>query len=112
MDTRTTFVETLIERVEVYGKTTLELSKLKVLQTISTIATSLISNVSFMVMFLFCLLILNIGFALFLGEQLGKSYYGFFVVAAFDFVIALVFRSYMKSWIKKSISEFMISQVL
>lgn len=112
MDTRAAFVETLIERVEVYGKTTIELSKLKAVQTITTIATSLISHVSVIVMFLFCLLVLNIGFSLFLGEQLGKSYYGFFVVAAFDFVIAIVFRSYMKNWIKKSISEFMISQVL
>ena len=112
MDNQTAFVETLIERVEVYGKTTLELSKLKALKTITTMATSLVSNVSVIVMFLFCLLVLNIGFSLFLGEQLGKPYYGFFVVAAFDFVIAMVLRSYMKSWIKKSISEFMISQVL
>ncbi len=105
-------IEILIERIEAYGKTTYELSKLKVLETTIHVATSFLSRLSVIVMISFFILILNIGVAIWLGELLGKMYYGFFIVAAFYLVAGVVLNIFLHKWIKKPISSFFIKQAL
>jgi hypothetical protein len=112
MNDQVEVVENLIERIEAYTITTLELSRLKALKTAIVFATASVSHVLVIIMFLFSILSLNIGFALYLGEQFGKAYMGFLAVAVLDIVLALIFRLYLQRWIKKPVSDFMISQVL
>lgn len=112
METTTSSIETLVERLEVYGKTTYQLSKLKVLETMISILTSLISRVSVVIMLSIFVLILNIGMALLLGEWLGKMYYGFFIIAAFYLLVGLILHFYLHKWIKKPLSNFIITQAL
>jgi len=57
-------------------------------------------------------LVFNIGIALWLGELLGKSYYGFFIVAAFYLIAAIVLHFFLLRWIKKPMSDLIISQAL
>lgn len=103
---------TLFEKVEELGITTYELSKLKALETTTVVATSLVSRLSVILFISMFTLILNIGIALYLGELLGKSYYGFFIVAAFYLLAAIVFYFFMHKWIKKPLSNLIISQAL
>ena len=105
-------VESFFEKVEEYGKTTYELSKLKVLATTISLVTLLVSRVSVIVMFGLFALVLNIGIALWLGELLGKSYFGFFIVAAFYLLAGVIFSFFLQKWIKKPISDLIIAQAL
>ncbi len=105
-------IEQLVERIEAYGRTTYELSKLKVLETTIHVATSFLSRLSVIVMISFFILILNIGVALWLGERLGKLYYGFFIVAGFYLFAGIVLNMFLHKWIKKPISSFFIKQAL
>jgi hypothetical protein len=91
METIRTVIETLYERTEEYSKTSLELAKLKSLLFV---------------------LVLNIGMALWMGELLGKSYYGFFIVAGFYLIAGFIFHFFLHNWIKKPVSKLIITQVL
>ena len=112
MDEQTGLIESLIEKGEQYGKTTLELLKLKTLDKSADVASNL---VSWLIVFIFAVLfflILNIGVALWLGELLGKSYYGFFIVAGFYALLALIFSIFRKQLIKNPVNNSIIEQVL
>ena len=108
MDTPTSSMESLFERIEAYGKTTLELTKLRALDTVIFVMTTLISRLGVAAMVAMFFLVLNVGIALYLGEQLGKSYYGFFIVAGFYALAGLLMHSFLFDWIKKPIHEMII----
>ncbi len=112
METPSAIIETLFERAEAYGRTTLELSKLQLLEKSTHVATSLISRLSVIFTLVFFIFILNIGVALLLGDLLGKLYYGFFIMALFYLVAAIVFYFFLHKWIKRSTSNLIISEVL
>jgi membrane-bound ClpP family serine protease len=112
METPSNSIESLFERVEAYGKTTIELTKLKTLETTTAVATSLASRLIVFLMIAFFVLVLSIGVALFLGDLLEKSYYGFFIVAAFYLILGLILHYNLSKWINKPIGNFFISQFL
>jgi hypothetical protein len=112
MESQATLMESLFARVEAYGKTTYELSKLKALETTTVILTSLVSKISVILIISMFALVLNIGIALFLGEILGKSYYGFFIIAAFYLIAGIVLHFFLHKWIRKPLSDLIITQAL
>lgn len=112
MDTPTNEFESLFERLETYIKTSYELAKLKALESITIVVVSLISRLSVIIMFSLFALVFNIGIALYLGELLGKTYYGFFIVAAFYLIGGVIFKLFLYKWIKKPLSDLIITQAL
>jgi phosphoglycerol transferase MdoB-like AlkP superfamily enzyme len=112
MDERESLIESLIEKGEQYGKTTLELIKLKTLDKTASVASDLVSWLVIVIFATLFFLILNIGIALWIGDLLGKSYYGFFVIAGFYAILALVFSVFRKQLIKKPVNNSIITQVL
>ena len=112
MEDQASLIESLIEKGEQYGKTTLELLKLKTLDKSADVTSTLVSWLIVVIFAVLFFLILNIGVALWLGELLGKSYYGFFVVAGFYAILALLFGIFRKSLIKKPVNNSIINQVL
>ncbi len=112
METTANSIESLYERAEAYGKTTYELSKLKLLETSTIVATSLIARLSTMLMIAMFSFVLSIAVALWLGDILGKAYYGFFIVAGFYLIAGIVLHFFLHSWVKKPISELIIKQAL
>jgi hypothetical protein len=112
MENKMNFIEPLYERVEAYSKTSLELMKLKVLDKTAGITSTFVSRVAFILMLCMFAVTASIGAALWLGEILGKSYYGFFCVAAFYIVMAGVLYFLLHNWIKKCVSNSIISQML
>lgn len=101
----------LFERAEDYGKTTFELYKLKFMDTASLVVTSFVSRLSVMIVIAIFAVMLSIGAALFLGELLGKTYYGFFIVSGVYLIAAIVMRVALFDWLKAPISESMINQL-
>ena len=112
METPASQMESLFERVESYSKTTYELSKLKLLETTTQVVTSLVPRLSVIIVFSLFALVVNIGLALWLGELLGKSYYGFFIVAAFYLVAGILLHFFLHNWIKRPVSDSIIKQAL
>ncbi|MDD3721833.1 MAG: hypothetical protein PHW92_04990 [Lutibacter sp.] len=112
MSTSKSLIELLFEKIEEYGKTNYELIKFKLLRTVAIIVPSLISRLIVVLLFFFFALILSVGIALFLGEIFGNLYVGFFIVAAFYLVIGIVFYFFLYNWIKKSIGDSIVKQIL
>jgi len=105
-------IESLIERTTQYGKTSLELLKLKAVYKTSDVISSLVPNSIIVVFFLSFMFFLSVGLALWLGEILGKTYYGFLIVAVFYGITGILFYIIMHKWIKKLVCNNFIKQVL
>jgi uncharacterized membrane protein len=101
----------LLESAEDYGKTTFELYKLKFMDTASLVLTGFVTRLSVMIVITLFVLMLSTGAALFLGELLGKTYYGFFIVSILFLIASIVMHVALFDWIKGSISESMIKQL-
>jgi hypothetical protein len=104
--------ETLLERATGYGKTSLELAKLKTLEKTSDVISSFIPHSVVFILFSSFMLFINLGLAFWIGEILGNTFFGFFVVAAFYGIAALVIYFLMHKWLKKHIYEYFIKQLL
>lgn len=105
-------IEALLGKVEVFGRTTFELSKLRALDATTRVVTTLITKVSVVLVLSLFVLVFNIGLALLLGDVLGKTYYGFFIISGFYLLVAAVLHFFMHGWIKRPITELIISQAL
>jgi len=112
MESNKELFESLLEKVTEYGKTNFELIKLKVLDKASDVVSSLIPHSVVFVFIASCLLFINLGLALWLGEILDNVYYGFFVIAAFYGITGLVIRLFMYKLIKRIVCDYIIKQML
>src|SRR5450759_4931848 len=109
MDEQSGLIESLIEKGEQYGKTTLELIKLKTLDKSADVISNMVSWAIVIVFVVLFFLILNIGVALWIGELLGKSYYGFFAVSGFYAILAIVFIIFRKQFVKNPLNNSIIN---
>jgi len=112
METPASSIESLFEKAETYGKTTYELSKLKLLQTTTVVVSALLARMSVIIMICMFVVLMSLGAAMYLGEVLGKLYYGFFIVAAFYLLAGIVLHFFLHKWIKELISAVIIKQAL
>ncbi len=112
MEDKALFIEPLVERAEKYGKASYELVKLKAIYTTTKIASTVVSRGIFILIVSMAIIVLTIGVALWLGDVLGKSYYGFFCMAAFYAIIGGILYYYLHNKIKNCISNSIISEML
>jgi len=111
MEDNAKLIESLLERAVEYGKTTFELGKLKALDKTSDVVSSFVPHSIGIVLFASCMLFINLGLAFWIGEMLGKTYFGFFVVAAFYGFLGMIIYFFMYKWLKKLIRNYIIKQV-
>jgi len=112
MDENAKLIESILERSAEYGKTTFELVKLKALDKTTDVISSLFPNSIVFALIVVFMFFLNFGLALWLGDILGKIFYGFFVVAGFYGILGIVLHLFMHKWLKKVAGNFFIKQVL
>lgn len=107
-----TTIETLIDKAETYARTTFELAKLNAVdKTADLISSAVAGIVTFIVVGTF-LMLFNLGVAFYLGDMLGATYYGFFIVAGFYLLVALLLILFKNQWIKLPISNSIITGIL
>jgi hypothetical protein len=99
-------------KVEHYTGTSLELAKLKVIDTSADVLFSLISRSTIAIVFVIFLLLPNFGLSFWLGELLGTFYFGFFIMSAAYLILSMVLYSYKNHWIKIPVSNFIITKML
>jgi uncharacterized membrane protein YqjE len=112
MKTKINFAMPLVESVKQYIKTRCELAKLKAADKAADLITQLAFCLFLAVILLFFALTFNIAIALWLGELLGKNYYGFLVMATLYVVIAIVVYIFRNKLIKEPLKNFIIPQLL
>jgi len=105
-------IKELIEKSEAYIKSSIELIRLKAIDQIAEIASSLVSKIVvilFIAMFFFTF---NIGVSLWLGAILGKNYLGFLIISGVYIFFGILFYIFREGWIKTPLSNSIITQAL
>ncbi len=90
MDTQKNLIDPLLEKAEAYGKTSFELLRLKALDKTADVTSTLLSRFLFILLAAVFAFTINIAVALWIGDMLGKAYYGFFIVAGFYAIAAII----------------------
>ena len=112
METPAHAFEGLFEKIETYGTSSYEIAKLRSLETSTLVASSVVSRLAVIIVFSLFILFVNIGIAFYLGDLLGKYYFGFLIVSGFYLITGIVLHFFLYKWIKKPLSDFIIMQVL
>jgi hypothetical protein len=111
METKDDLLEPLIERIEQYSKTNLKLLKLKSIEKAADIGSILIFRIILIFVLSFFVLSINTAIALWIGYLLGKSYYGFFIIALLYGLIGVILY-FIHPSIKARITNSIIAKVL
>ena len=114
METNATTNENLnlYEKAEDYAKTSLELIKLKTISAAADALSTVTSRIAVGAVVAFFTLFLNIGLSLWIGKELGEYYYGFFIIALFYLIVAIIIHKAQYSLIKTPIGNMIISSIL
>jgi fatty acid desaturase len=112
MDEKAKLLESLLESAKEYSRTSLELIKLNVIDKVAEILSSAIPLSVVIILFSSFLLFLSVGLAFWLGDLTGKIFYGFFIVAGFYILLAVIIHFLMHKRIKKVIGDYFIRQLL
>lgn len=111
MENKTGLIEPLFEKVEQYSKTSIELLKLKAIDKISTVASSIISQLFLVIVFSLFIIVLSIASAFYFGDLLGEVYYGFLVVAGFYGTVGIILVL-MQAFIKVRLNDVIVKKFL
>ena len=112
MEGKNNLLGSLLDIATDYRETSIELVRLKVLDKTTDIVSSLVPLSIVIVFFLSFLLFVNLGIAFWLGEILGKTFYGFLVVAGFYIIAALLSHIFLYKWIKRLVGDYMVKRLL
>jgi len=99
-------IESLFEKAEEYGKTRVDLLKYKYIDNISDIVSALLNSLLSRAILLVFSVTLSMGIALWLGDILGKNYYGFLILSGFYAILGIilsVFSSRIKTYFKNKV---------
>lgn len=103
-------IEPLLEKAQAYTTNTIELLKLQAMERTAKVGTSMITRLILTVVVSFFIITVNIAIALWLGEMLGKAYYGFFVVAG-CYALAAVILVAARPFVKKRVHNAVVRQM-
>lgn len=112
MEENTNLIDELIEKTVDYGKSSLELAKLKALDKTSDGISSFLAHSAVIVILVAFMFFISLGLALWAGKILGEIYFGFFAVAGFYGITAILIYFFMLKWIKKCFSNTFIKLML
>ena len=111
MENNTSPIEQLIEKAEVYGKTSLKLLKYNAIFKSSDLVSNLAVKLAIALALVMFSLFVSIGLALWIGKELGETFYGFFIVASVYLLIGMMVYLLRNSLIKNPVSNFIISRL-
>jgi succinate dehydrogenase hydrophobic anchor subunit len=101
-----------IAKAEIYSKTSLEICKYNTIYRSADLFSSIAVKIFLLSIFVLFSLFLNIGLALLIGEYLGQSYYGFFIMAGFYVLLGFIFILFQQELIKNPVCNFIIKKIL
>lgn len=105
-------VDLLFERSKLFVTGHVELYKLKSVEKVSNLMSSMVYGLVLMIVFSIVFIMANIGLSIYLGTILFNPYLGFFIVAGFYIFLGLVIMIFRNIWIKKPIKNSIINHML
>lgn len=112
MEDNSKLIEPLFEKATDYGKITYELIKLKAIDKTSDMVSSVVPIAFIVILVALFLLFISLGLAFWLGDVLGKTWYGFICMGLFYSITALFIRLFLDKWIKKHLRNYIIKLAL
>lgn len=112
MENNVTPIELLFQRAEDYSKTSLTLLKLNAVDKSANMFSYLMIKLTLLLVFTLFLLTFSIGLSLWIGELLGKAYYGFFVVTGLYILAGSLVYIFGSNWIGTPIRNAVIAELL
>jgi len=105
-------IDNLLSDAGDYIETRTTLWKLKAIESLSDVSGELVSGMGMIVISSFVIIIFSIGIALLVGDWVGKSYYGFFIVGGLYTMIGLILYARRGRWLKEPFSNMLIRKIL
>ena len=105
-------IDILLSDAGDFIETRTNLWKLKAVESLVDVSGELVSGMGMIVISSFVVIIFSIGLALLIGDWLGKSYYGFFIIGGLYGIAALVIYARRSRWLKDPFSNMLIRKIL
>jgi hypothetical protein len=105
-------IDILLSDAGDFIETRTTLWKYKGIESLADVSGELVAGLAMIVFVSFVVIIFSIGFALLIGDWLGKGYYGFFIMGGFYAIIALVIYARRGKWLKDPFSNMLIRKIL
>jgi len=105
-------VDTLLSDAGDFLETKAKLWKLKGIESLADVSGELASGLGMIGIIAFVVLLFSIGFALLIGDLLGKSFYGFFIIGGAYFIFGLICYIRKDRWLKEPVSNLLIRKIL
>jgi hypothetical protein len=86
--------------------------KLKAVDSLADSVSDLASGIGIICIVSAFLLIVSIGFALLIGEWLGKNFYGFFIIGGLYGIAGLVCYACRYRWFKEPVGDMLVRKLL
>jgi hypothetical protein len=104
-------IEDFVAKAGDLAETKVELWKLRATGKISETISSLISVFAIAALICVAITIISIGIAFWIGSEMGKVSYGFFIVGGFYAFAGLLVYLFRKKWIKNPVSNLVINKI-
>jgi len=111
MKEKVVLLKDLMDRAETFAKTNIQLYRLKAIDKVTDVFSSVAAGVVILVILTFLMIILSIGASLWLGEVLGKMHYGFFAVAGFYAFLAIICILFKKQLLETLFNNYIVNQI-
>ena len=105
-------IEALFSKTGDYLETRIDLFRLKTIDKTSEVVSSVVTQAVLLLVTTFFILMLSVGVALWVGDILGKAYYGFLILAGFYLIVGLIIYALRRQWLKDPISNLIIRKAL
>jgi len=112
MEEQENFINPLLERVKEYGTTSYELFRLKTIDKVAEVSSSIMSRLLFGFVFVVFFLFGNIALSLWLGTVIGEMYLGFLLVAGIHFFAWLILIIFFRKAIRMGINNSIVTKLI
>lgn len=112
MEENTKLFGALLEKIEIYSKTSIDLIKLKAIDQLSKVLSNAVFGIIVSLLAFLFLLFLNLAIAFWLNDLLGVVYAGFFIIAGFYFLAIIILIVFNKQIIRTPLIRSIISKFL
>jgi hypothetical protein len=105
-------IEELFSHTREFVESKAELWKLKTVDSLSDIVSTLASRLGIILILSIFLFIISTGAALLIGEWLGKNFYGFFIIGSLYGIAGIICYINRNRWMKTSVCNMIIRELL
>lgn len=105
-------IKEIAEKARDYFETSVQLVKLKAVNKISSVVSTLVSLIVLPLLILVVIILLAIGVSFWLGKILGAYHLGFFITGAFFIFLILLIYKFRDKWLKKPVANSLIENIL